>query len=101
VSGYVSEAAWEQAMLADLLAAALDFHDNCHGEGAAVECDAICEPALAIRDRRRERSSTVERCHAGSDGDCSDERCPQLRDGEPARSGRHCPLDVRDEMGGR
>lgn len=37
-----------------------------------------------------------ERCHAGRDGDCIDPRCPQLRDGEPAKSGRHCPLDMDD-----
>ena len=33
-------------------------------------------------------------CHAGSDGDCSWSDCPQLRDGEPVKSGRHCPLDA-------
>lgn len=33
-------------------------------------------------------------CHAGNDGDCSWSACPQLRDGEPASSGRHCPLDA-------
>lgn len=33
-------------------------------------------------------------CHSDSDGDCSWSRCPQNRDGEPARSGRHCPLDL-------
>ena len=32
-------------------------------------------------------------CHAGRDGECEWHDCPQLRDGEPARSGRHCPLD--------
>ena len=37
-----------------------------------------------------------ERCHAGRDGDCADPRCPQLRDGEPHGTGRHCPLDVDD-----
>ena len=31
-------------------------------------------------------------CHAGSDGDCSWEQCPQLRDGEPVATGRSCPL---------
>jgi len=36
------------------------------------------------------------RCHADRDGDCSWFGCPQLRDGEPAATGRHCPLDVRD-----
>lgn len=33
-------------------------------------------------------------CHAGRDGDCTWRDCPQLRDDEPVRSGRHCPLDV-------
>lgn len=33
-------------------------------------------------------------CHAMRDGDCAWEGCPQDRDGEPARSGRHCPLDT-------
>lgn len=38
------------------------------------------------------RSRTKNRCHADSDGDCYWEYCPQLRDGEPTRSGRSCPL---------
>ncbi len=39
-------------------------------------------------------------CHAGRDGDCSWEDCPQHRDGEPKATGRHCPLDIDrdDEM---
>ena len=37
------------------------------------------------------------RCHAGRDGDCSWELCPQNREGEPKKSGRHCPLDHCDE----
>lgn len=36
-------------------------------------------------------------CHADRDGDCMWEGCPQLRDGEPKKSGRHCPLDVTDD----
>lgn len=32
-------------------------------------------------------------CHADRDGDCVWKECPQLRDGEPERSGRHCPRD--------
>lgn len=35
-----------------------------------------------------------EHCHAGSDGECKSERCPQIRDGEPPTTGRHCPLDI-------
>lgn len=37
-------------------------------------------------------------CHAQTDGDCNHLLCPQIRDDEPAKSGRHCPLD-RDEDG--
>lgn len=33
-------------------------------------------------------------CHADDDGDCTWTECPQLRDGEPAKSRRHCPLDL-------
>lgn len=32
------------------------------------------------------------RCRSDSDGDCSWIGCPQIRDGEPAKSGRACPL---------
>jgi hypothetical protein len=33
-------------------------------------------------------------CHAGRDGECTWEFCPQLWDGEPMRSGRPCPIDT-------
>lgn len=37
-------------------------------------------------------------CHATrDDGDCNWAQCPQNRDGEPAATKRHCPLDVHDE----
>lgn len=36
-------------------------------------------------------------CHGHEDGDCFWVDCPQLRDGEPKRTGRHCPLDKREE----
>lgn len=38
-------------------------------------------------------------CHAGRDGECSWEHCIQKRDGEPKRTGRHCPLDQYDMYG--
>jgi hypothetical protein len=37
------------------------------------------------------------RCAADRDGECSHSQCPQLRDGEPVKSGRHCPLNVQEE----
>lgn len=33
------------------------------------------------------------RCHGSRDGECSWVYCPQNRDGEPWKSGRHCPYD--------
>ena len=36
----------------------------------------------------------VNKCHGDRDGDCSWSDCPQIRDGEPDATGRHCPLDV-------
>jgi hypothetical protein len=36
-------------------------------------------------------------CRAFQDGDCVWSNCPQHRDGEPHKSGRHCPLDGRDD----
>jgi hypothetical protein len=39
-------------------------------------------------------------CQAGRDGDCNWQHCPQLRDGEPLKSRRHCPLDIHDEERG-
>ena len=36
-------------------------------------------------------------CHADRDGDCDWRHCPQLRDNEPAETGRHCPLDDEED----
>ena len=38
-------------------------------------------------------------CQSGQDGECNWEECPQARDGEPMKTGRHCPLwkDPEDE----
>jgi len=38
----------------------------------------------------------MTRCQADDDDYCDWKECPQLRDGEPERSGRHCPLDSED-----
>jgi len=42
-------------------------------------------------------NQTANQCHANRDGDCTHADCPQLRDGEPHKTGRHCPLDVSDD----
>lgn len=51
----------------------------------------------APRDEFETRRAAGEHCHGGRDGDCFDARCPQLRDGEPVRTGRHCPLDAAED----
>lgn len=38
--------------------------------------------------------ATSVRCRAAKDGECSATFCPQNRDGESMRTGRHCPIDV-------
>lgn len=40
---------------------------------------------------------TGSACKAHRDGDCDWVLCPQLRDKEPATSGRHCPRDARQQ----
>jgi hypothetical protein len=48
---------------------------------------------LDSHDRKRPSACSAPAvCHAGRDGECNHEGCPQLRDCEPARSGRSCPL---------
>lgn len=39
-------------------------------------------------------------CHAQRDGDCNHSECPQNRDGEPGKTGRHCPIDIHAEERG-
>ena len=37
--------------------------------------------------------AVLQSCAAHQDGDCFHKDCPQKRDNEPKRTGRHCPLD--------
>jgi hypothetical protein len=47
---------------------------------------------MKSRKNKKIVRSPLKRCQAGLDGECYDRRCPQLRDGEPNKSGRFCPL---------
>lgn len=44
---------------------------------------------------RHDPTPTV--CQSGRDGECYWAHCPQLRDGEPKATGRHCPIDFERE----
>lgn len=52
--------------------------------------------ARSVTEYLEKKTSPIkERCHAATDGECNKpERCPQIRDGEPKATGRHCPLDT-------
>ena len=39
----------------------------------------------------------MTRCQSDDDGYCTWKGCPQLRDDEPKRSGRHCPHDIMED----
>lgn len=62
------------------------------GHFALYVCDT-CKAADALLSLESEEGY----CHAGKDGECTWSGCPQNRDREPRRSGRHCPLDLPKE----
>lgn len=43
------------------------------------------------------QSEVLTSCQADCDGHCTHFKCPQASDGEPAKTGRHCPLDKRSD----
>jgi hypothetical protein len=56
--------------------------------------------ALRTAASNTEKASDVRpltRCAANRDGECRHAQCPQLRDNEPAATGRHCPLDNEND----
>lgn len=59
-----------------------------------AEAEHALDKPLEHDWQRRVRLSRVNFCHGAKDGECSWKYCPQLRDGEPEASSRHCPLDV-------
>jgi hypothetical protein len=53
----------------------------------------IMPEVAACAAEQKGGASPLTRCGAGRDGECGHTQCPQLRDGEPRATGRHCPLD--------
>ncbi|VVE79330.1 gp41 [Pandoraea sputorum] len=60
-------------------------------------CGESTKPGETSKAAEAKSTVPLQRCAAGRDGDCSHDQCPQIRDGEPAKSGRHCPLDTGAE----
>jgi hypothetical protein len=44
-----------------------------------------------------QRRADEGHCMANRDGDCDWSGCPQIRDGEPRKTGRHCPRDAGEK----
>jgi len=59
--------------------------DNC-------EDDAYYDLYNLCCDLRKKSKTELKNCMAGSDGECNHPNCPQMRDGEPEKTGRFCPL---------
>lgn len=55
------------------------------------------EVRMIVRDEIRRWTGPLHQCAADQEGDSMHLRCPQHADDEPARSGRHCPLDKRSD----
>jgi hypothetical protein len=90
----------EQAELIGLLR---DLRPN-YGDVGTRDIDVIAkreniDRAIAILEggiQQGEKQPLV-RCAADRDGECAHSDCPQMRDGEPRTSGRHCPLDSEEQ----
>ncbi|HDG5313247.1 TPA: hypothetical protein PCI30_000826 [Klebsiella pneumoniae] len=62
-----------------------------------VEIRLVTVEEMRLANAIQVQDAPPEYCAAAKDGECCHPRCPQIHDGEPAFSGRHCPLDKGDE----
>lgn len=77
--------------VATLAVAAAQSHDRLIARGQKEESS----PEIPLNEESPVRD-VKPGCHAGRDGECFWEGCPQIRDNEPESNGRHCPLDQGD-----
>jgi hypothetical protein len=64
---------------------------KCEGDYCMVYWEKDRASQAASHDTQG--AAPLTRCAAGRDGECGHAQCPQLRDGEPRATGRHCPHD--------
>lgn len=60
-----------------------------------IDRAAMATPPSSEKDGATTLSLTS--CAAGRDGECGHAQCPQLLEGEPRATGRHCPLDIVED----
>lgn len=69
-----------------------------HGVGVRASAVPLTEAQRDGLTVKRDVSiggvAALKLCASTRDGDCEHANCPQFRDGEPAKTGRHCPLDL-------
>lgn len=46
---------------------------------------------------RQQLAAKMGYCRSASDGECFAKDCPQIADCEPQTTGRHCPIDCRED----
>lgn len=90
-SKYISQAK-DLAMRLKSLVWRLEFEN----ENSDVVNNEI-ELAKTLIEKFEIKHTEISLCHADRDGECEWHSCPQLRDKEPERTGRHCPLDKYDD----
>lgn len=97
-------AAWEPLTLPPSDLGVMHWSDRRTYDAARKEHYTTRDTLVALLDAELARlgareggsSGTIAGCQADDDGDCVWRDCPQLRDGEPKKSGRHCPRDRRE-----
>lgn len=77
----------------------LAFGASLDSEPGAQSLVAEARQVAASNDRQRRTLHQAKlvadgHCMADDDGHCTWGGCPQVRDGEPAATGRHCPRDI-------
>lgn len=94
VSWYLEGGPYELADGEVLLVADREMTDaDGHAEVYTIPTAAPAQPLAS----KPSNDAMPASCAAGRDGDCVHPQCPQRRDGEPLKSGRHCPLDGQQQ----
>lgn len=81
------------AIIKDPIGTELRVHKDCVKRAIG---DGYTE-ARPTATEQKESGKPLTHCAAGRDGECAHAQCPQHRDREPGKSGRHCPLDTQQD----
>lgn len=76
-----------------------------HDDDVLTVVNAMTEVGIPTFTSSKELTSNlhwgrrqITLCQADDDDYCNFDKCPQHRDGEPGKTGRHCPLDCTQEV---